>query len=477
MGRGAWSTPERPLTEAGRRSFLKQGALAAVGASLVPRAARGQVLPRVGIVGGGMAGVSCAWLLDGVAQAVLFESRPALGGHAHTIPVTAGGAEMQVDLGAQFFAPGPHPTYMKLVALLGLLDPQQPEADATIDVDMTISVTGAGEDVPRFVSPSRRRPGPILSPWNRQALIAFLVFTRAARRLFEEGDWLLPLGEWLEGLPVQAEARERVLFPLLAAMTGCSIEQSRALSARAAVFFVAKTLPPRPLDPVRYANSLLGLQGNVERLAQASPGLTVHLGSAVTAVHPLSAGGFRIEQSAGAPEDVDVLVLATPPSVAAPLLAELPELGEAAGVLESFEYFTSELAIHHDPVYMPAKRRHWSAFNVHADGGFAEGSVWFGALRPDPPGRAPLPLFKSWVTARSQPPAEEVFRRAFRHPLVTPDFIRGQGQLAAHQGRAGVWFAGSYTHEVDSQETALVSAMNVVRALAPGAPNLLALEA
>ncbi len=73
-------------TRVGRRSFLGKGAAAALGASLLPRRAFGTPLPRVGIVGGGIAGVSCAWLLDGVAQAVLFEARPVLGGHAHTIP-------------------------------------------------------------------------------------------------------------------------------------------------------------------------------------------------------------------------------------------------------------------------------------------------------------------------------------------------------------------------------------------------------
>jgi predicted NAD/FAD-binding protein len=85
-------------------------------------------------------------------------------------------------------------------------------------------------------------------------------------------------------------------------------------------------------------------------------------------------------------------------------------------------------------------------------------------------------LFKSWATARSRRPKEEIFRRVFLHPRITPDFIRAQRLLAACQGGAGIWFAGSYTGEVDSQETALLSAMNVVRELDPQAPNLLALE-
>jgi uncharacterized protein len=460
-----------------RRWFLKSGAAAALAASIPDASAVvGRRRPRVGIVGGGLAGVSCAWLLDRVADVVLFESRAELGGHAQTIPVVAGDEEIQVDVGAQFVAGGPHPTYMRLLEVLGLLDPAHPDEDATLEVDMTITVTAAGADLPRFVSPSKQRAWPILAGWNRAALWAFLVFTRAARRLSEDGDWLLPLGTWLHSLPLPAEQREGLLLPLLAAMVGCSLEQARSLSARGAVLFVAKALPEKLLDPVRYGNSVLGLGGNVRRLADLTPGLDVRLGAAVTALRPRPHGGLLIECADGTSQRVDLAVLASPPYVAAPLLSALPQLAGAAAVLERFEYFDAEVAIHRDPVYMPQKKRHWSAYNAHVAGDRAEGSVWYGALRPVPAGQTPLPLFKSWATARSEPPGEELFRRAFRHPLVTPAFIGLQQQLAAYQGREGVFFAGSYTREVDSQETALVSAVEVVRALEPDAPNLRLLE-
>jgi predicted NAD/FAD-binding protein len=406
---------------------------------------------------------------------VLFESRNTLGGHAHTVPVLAGGQEVLVDVGAQFFARGPHPTYTKLLELLGLLDAGAPEHDATLDVEMTITVTRAGEANPRLVSPSRDRVWPVFAPWNRSALAAFLGFTRAAERLSRDGDWDLPLGSWLDGLRLAAEQREGLLLPLLAAMVGCTTEQARALSARGAVLFIAKALPEKLLDPVLYGNSLLGLQGNVERLAAECHGLTTHAGLPVSAVRRRFGGGFRIH-AGGLTEDVDLVVFAAPPHATAPLLADLILLAGAARVLEDFEYFTAEVSVHRDPVYMPENPRHWSAYNAQVDGVHAEGSVWYGALRPVPTGDEPLSLFKSWATARAQPPQDEILRRAFRHPLVTPAFLRSQRRLARFQGRAGVYFAGSYTREVDSQETALVSAMDVARAIAPSAPNLAALQ-
>lgn len=464
-----------------RRSFLKAGSAAALALSVPGRARRlfAGERPRVGIVGGGLAGVACAWLLDGVADSVLFEGRAALGGHAQTIPVTVQGQEVRVDVGAQFFAPATHPTYTKLVEILGLLDPGHPGEDATVAADMTITVAEPGAARPRFMSVSKGRLWPAFAPWNRPALIPFLSLALRARRFVRDGDWSVSLEDWLRSLPVLPPPRETLLLPLLAALTGCSIEQARALSARSALFFIATPLPKNLLDPIRYDNSLLGLQGNVEALAARTHDLTVHVGSAVTAVEPADDGRYRVRNAAGRHEKVDVVVFATPPYRARPLLPAIPELDGVAAVLDAFEYFTSQIAIHRDPIYMPGRRRFWSSYNaaIDTEAGYCEGSVWYGALRPVAPGKAPLSLFKSWATARAETPREEVFRQVFRHPYVTPAFIEAGRHLDGFQGRGGVWFAGSYTREVDSQETALVSAMNVVRHIAPDAPNLRALQA
>lgn len=455
-----------------RRSFLKTGSAAMLGLSVQGSASRlfAAGPPRIGIVGGGLSGVASAWLLDGVAEAVVFEARPELGGHAQTIPLVADGQLVEVDVGAQFFGPGTHPTYEKLLELIGLLNPERPGLDATIDVDMTITITETAAPRPRFVSPSADRAWPLFAPWNRDALEAFLVFALHAKPFAEDGDWLITLGDWLAGLPVPPEQRDGLLLPLLAALTGCSLEQAPALSARSAIFFIGAALPS-----LRYRNSLLGLGGNVEHLARQSHNLTTHLAQPVTAVHPRLEGGYEVRSAAGVSEVVDAVIFASPPYLVSPLLAEIPALAEAAALLAQFEFFTAEIALHRDAAYMPSKPAWWSAYNANIEGGRCEGSIWYGALRPVVPGHGPVSAFKSWATARSQPPQHELYRRAFRHPFITPAFIETQRSLAEHQGTAGVWFAGSYNKEVDSQETALTSAMDVVRDIAPNAPNLIAL--
>lgn len=466
------------MTSGSRRSFLRKGALAAIGLGVSGErtSLSASSLPRVGIVGGGLAGVACGWLLDGVADAVLFESRPSVGGHAHTIPVTVGNQNILVDVGAQFFSPGPHPTYSKLLELIGLTRPGDPTNDATLEAEMSITVMEAGQTPPRFVSPAENRRWPILASWNRDALLAFFVFALAAKRFTEDGDWLVPLDTWLSTLPLGQEQREGLLLPLVSAMVGCSIAEARGLSARSALVFVGQALPDNLLAPFVYNQSLVGLGGNVQFLAGISGNLTTHVGSPVKSVHLLPGGGFTIRNVAGVTEVVDVVIFATPPYVTRLLLPRIPVLRDARGLLRLFQFFRTEIAIHRDPVYMPRNPLYWSAYNPLVDGGYSEASIWYGALRPVEAGQTPLLLFKSWATARARAPQQEIFRRAFLHPRITPDFIKTQRLLAARQGMAAVWFAGSYTREVDSQETALLSAMSVVRELDPQAPNLLALE-
>ncbi len=85
-----------------KRSRVKSSAAAATasGAEPVRAAGRADARQRVVIIGGGVAGVSLAWLLDGVHDVVLLESDAELGGHARTLDVTVDGRQAAVDAGA-----------------------------------------------------------------------------------------------------------------------------------------------------------------------------------------------------------------------------------------------------------------------------------------------------------------------------------------------------------------------------------------
>ena len=106
--------PEPPATDnaavtgfLSRRDFLQLVAATAV----LPASPAGAASRRrsVGIVGGGMAGVSLAWLLDGAYDVTLLEARDSIGGNIRSVDVVLDGHEFVVDMGAQYFHPGPVP--------------------------------------------------------------------------------------------------------------------------------------------------------------------------------------------------------------------------------------------------------------------------------------------------------------------------------------------------------------------------------
>ena len=93
-------------------------ALAGCGEQLTPTPAA----PRVAVIGGGLAGVSTAWLLESEVPVDLFEAREVLGGNVRTLEVDYEGHPVVMDLGAQYFHPTVYPTYQRLLDQLGGFD-------------------------------------------------------------------------------------------------------------------------------------------------------------------------------------------------------------------------------------------------------------------------------------------------------------------------------------------------------------------
>ena len=134
---------------------------------------RGAPRRTVAIIGAGMAGVSVAWLLDGQRDVVLLESRDSIGGNVRSLDVELDGHQFAVDLGAQFFHPGPYPVYTALLESLDLFPPDVAPPSPSAAFPASITIEKPGEATPRFVSPiiptrlgPSPRPGTCLASWR-----------------------------------------------------------------------------------------------------------------------------------------------------------------------------------------------------------------------------------------------------------------------------------------------------------------------
>jgi len=411
--------------------------------------------------------VSLAWMLDGAYDVTLIEAGPAIGGNVRGVDVDLDGHQFVVDIGAQFFHPGPYPIYTALLSSLGLFPPVPGSPDGSHSFKASITVAANGTALPRFVSPVvPDRSWPLLAAWNGPGVSAFATcFTAARLREQLNASWSLTLGDWLPTLGLTQAQWEGMLLPWAASLFSGSIEQARQLSARAAMVFAAKALPPNPLDPILYYVLKPGMGEVLSRLVDQCTTLQVRTNAAVQHVTRNSDGTFLIHSADGADVTVDQLVFASSGPATGALLSPLAGTAPQLAALQGIEFHDATLALHTDPIYAPSHPLFWSFLNCRVDGAFCEASMWLAPVIANAPPATAVKLWKSWTTHRTEQPAQVLHEASFKHMLPTPATIAAQGQLRSMQGRDGIWFAGGYTFAYDAQETALLSALSVALGL------------
>jgi len=333
----------------------------------------------------------------------------------------------------------------------------------------SLCVFPVGGGAPRFTSTH-----PFDTPANA---VGFLKFTQLARQaVLDELGWGVTVDEWIASLPLEPAFKADVLYPWITATIGCWRAAAGRVSARSILQTFALSFPENPADGATTYNSRIGLQGNLKRMLDRAGRVRVHRRSPVRTLRRGRDGWF-VRTPAGRKGPYRYVVLNAPPRVGGKLLRSLPELREAAALLDRYGYFDSRLLIHRDPAYMYADRAYWTAYNAGVAGRQCEGSAWIGALHDPLPSGATVDVFKSWATRRRADPTQILLQRRFKHPLITPDAIKAARALRPLQGRHGLYFSGAYTTGSDLQETALYSAMEVAKAVAPASPKLASLRA
>lgn len=420
---------------------------------------------RVGIVGAGIAGLTTAWLLDDEHEVILLEAQPRLGGNAVSTDVEADGRALTLDVGAQHVSPELFPHHHRLLELLDVDGPSLPARQS-----FTLQV--AGEPQPTLVTPHARD-----CPWPRETRVegavaeAFGAFAAAAQELeASDASWEIPLAALVEPLPVAPALRESLLYAMAAAFVGCSLAEAPELSARGATAPLVRSPAGTAPDEAPLWRNLDGsLTVLVDALARDLRRTTVETGVAVRRLQA-SGEGFLLVDASGGGRFVDQVVLALPPEAAAALLRPLAGTDALRADLAAFRYADVEIGIHRDPCFMPPERRHWSTYNVDVHDGWSDVCIWFGPTHG-------VDLFKSWIAHREIDDEQLLARAGFRHLGLTPAAVRARRRIADRQGCDGIHFAGHHLVDVENQESAVVSAIDVARRLAPGSARLARLRA
>jgi predicted NAD/FAD-binding protein len=409
----------------------------------------GQGRHRIAVVGSGVSGLACAWLLSPNHEVVLYEADDRLGGHSNTVEVIARGSvagegsgerdfrkknrTIPVDTG---FIVYNEPTYPNLTALFAHIGVETAETEMSFAVSLDRGgFEYAGKDLRGLFA----QPANILKPRFWSMIGDLLRFYRAAPRdLATLGE--MSLDDYLKrGNYGEAFIRDH-LYPMAAAIWSTPAAHIGDYPAASFIRFCENhgllKLVGRPV----WRTIPGGSRTYVQRLARDIG--EIRRGAPVARIRRL-ADGVEIIDARGGADRFDQVVVAAHADDALALL-EQPSEAERR-ILGAFRYADNQAWLHDDPEFMPRRKAAWASWNYLAERGGADPalSVTYWMNRLQPLGEAPE-LFVTLNPAR--PPREErVFRcETYRHPLFDLGAMRAQKLLWSLQGQDRLWYCGAY---------------------------------
>lgn len=429
---------------------------------------------KIAVVGGGIAGLACAWMLARRHAVTLFErhAQPGFVASSVTVPLGPGhrpGAGVRVDVPLRVFYPGYYPSLMRLYAALGV---------ATEPVNYATTFIGATGE-PYFRWRNLRLGGfsvPYVLPRDvaggraRRIVQGALRFNRAARGALARGELSgRSLREFLATDAYPAEYVQGLLLPALATIATCTTQDALDYPADVVAGYMAAGLARQSVR-----RAALGADAVAARLLAGISRVVCQAG--VQGLHQVrGADGqaqVRLQREAGT-EDFDHVVLATQANQALALWRDASGAERAA--LQGFAYRALEVLVHTDARFMPRRRGDWSPVNARVAETLdrPETTIWVNAVQPAL--RQAPPVFQ---TVHPQQPLDEsrvIGRARFERPVVTARSQQALAALQALQAQAGrrVWLCGSYAQDgVPLLESAVRSADQVARAIDPAQPGL-----
>ena len=391
---------------------------------------------RIAVVGSGIAGLSCAWVLARNHQVTLFEAADYLGGHTNTIEVTVDRITYPVDTGFLVFN---HRTYPHLTKLFEHLDVPIAKSEMSFAVSLQEpEIEWSGTSLATVFAQKSN----LLRPRFWRMLADIMRFNRETTQMARKGSTEdTPLGEWLKLRGFGEEFCNWYLLPMAAAIWSCPTREMLSYPVATFVRFCHNHGLLQVTDRPQWMTVKGGAREYVRRLASSLS--DIRLGCPVSAIKR-EAGGVRLVSDAGE-EMFDEVVLACHSDQALAILGGDATADERR-LLGAIRYQPNRAYVHTDTTLLPRRQATWSAWNYMAGRDAVNEravsvSYLINMLQPTPFTR---PVVVSLNPAAPPHPASVLREIDYAHPVFDSAAIEAQRELPAIQGGKRTWFCGAW---------------------------------
>ena len=408
---------------------------------------------RIAVVGSGISGLSAAWLLSQRHQVTLFEAENRLGGHTHTVDVTLDGQTFPVDTGFLVFN---HRTYPELTRLFDTLEVETVASEMSFSVRLDRpDLEWAGTSLGTVFGQRANLARPAF--WSM--LRDLLRFNREAVRETELANGMA-LGDYLQLRGYGKSFIEWYLLPMAAAIWSCPASQMLEFPLSSFIRFCHNHGLLQVTNRPQWRTVEGGGREYVKKLA-AGIG-EIHLGQPVESLRPR---GGQVELVSGSVSGLyDQVVLACHSDQSRAILA--PHYATQSRLLRHLPYQPNRAVLHSDASVLPRRKKLWAAWNYQSGHGTLSDRpvavhYLINRLQPLP---TETPVIVSLNPLQDIDPAQVHGSFHYSHPVFNRQSVGIQRQIAAANGRDGIWLAGAWLG-YGFHEDGLASALRVARQL------------
>jgi predicted NAD/FAD-binding protein len=393
---------------------------------------------KIAVIGSGISGLTCSYLLSKKHEVHVFEAEERIGGHTHTVDIQVPSGRYAVDTGFIVFNDWTYPNFIRLLKQIGV-----EFKPTTMSFSVKVEKSGLeynGTDLNRLFAQRLN----LLNPSFLRMIQDILRFNKESPAILEKDNPRQTLGEYLKENHYSQQFCAHYIVPMGAAIWSASTAQMQEFPVEYFVRFFKNhgmlSVNERPEWQVIKGGSRSYIPSLTRSFAK-----NIHLNSPVLTVIRTENG---VRLSVGATEggttvaDFDQVVFASHSDQTLKLLGDASDAERQ--VLSAFSYQANQTVLHTDSSVLPRKKLAWAAWNyfvpekarssvaVNYDMNILQGI------------EAPETFCVSLNLQDKIDPAKVLRTFEYHHPVYTVEAVQAQQEWAKISGMNRAHFCGAY---------------------------------